>query len=141
MTSVFWARDMIHYYCTQREIGEPLVSFATQTGANLKKLNAMKKKHPDQSKLNNIIYELNKCVTYVNKRAKVPTVWLSKFTHHYHSTTRRYHSGYQKLEDGLHPGDDLAKSWAGEINRICRLTYNLGKKEEKQSLKITIDRD
>ena len=133
MRSVIITRDMISYYCEQREIKCPGICFTTQTGADLKRQNKMKgrKKHPDQRKLNRIIYEINKCVVYINRKSGPPTIWLSKYTHRYHSKVGRYHSGYKTLKDGVHPKLKLVKYWAKEINRSNRAFYGLGPKNEK----------
>lgn len=60
------------------------------------------------------IWGTNGVINTINKDNKVPTPWLSRFTHTY--THGRRHNHYMLLEeDGVHPTDYLVYKWAKEL--------------------------
>ena len=117
--------------------GVPKISFATITGVDLSDCNYPPRKHmtteqyidycattkishPDQSKLNDAILQINRKIVTLNRRNSAKTTWIAGLVHSYYKN--KYHHCYKRLFDGCHPDQKTKKAWAGQIikslNRI-----------------------
>ena len=46
--------------------------------------NQIKKIHPQQARLNDVILTVNRCIADLNMQRNAPTVWLANGVHAYH---------------------------------------------------------
>ena len=111
-------------------MGSHRISFATVTGLNLTDYNFKPRKfmtseeydhyarlektdHPQQPMLNDSVIEINRQITEMNKKNRVPSTWTSTTVHSYYR--KMHHHNYKKLEDGCHPDEDTKDRWATQI--------------------------
>lgn len=69
--------------------------------------------NPQQDLLNQIVIEVNRQITGLNKKHGVPTTWLSTAVHSYYRHT--HHHNYRKLSDGCHLDEQTKAKWGSQI--------------------------
>ena len=120
-------------------LGNCKISIATITGLDLADYNLRDRKNmneeeyknyckndktitKEQDTLNSAIVEINRMITVMNKKAGVPTTWLSTVVHTYYRKT--HHHNYNKLSDGCHPNDMTKLKWAKLIAKSIQHILN-----------------
>lgn len=125
--------------------GEHKISFATVTGLNLTDYNNKARRHMlaeeygqyaltkvdhiQQKDLDEVIIEVNRQLTAMNRDNGVPTTWTSTTVHSYYRKV--HHHNYKKLMDGCHPNNETRERWAKQLAKsIMRIRANKGPKTE-----------
>ena len=115
-----------------KPLGDFKLSLATVTGIDLADYNNLNRRkmtpqqyethcltdkidHPDQTKLNMAIIEVNRQLTAINKKNGVPTTWMAGLVHSYFKG--KYHHYYKRLADGCHADDRTKIAWARQLSK------------------------